>query len=117
VPFAISFVVVAGAIGAADLGWAPGFFVWMDATPFMDKIGHFGLLAGLAFALNWALGARRFRLGPLSPLLGSAIVAVVITIEEISQLWIPKRQFDLTDLTANYVGILFAGWLIRRILR
>jgi polysaccharide biosynthesis protein VpsQ len=43
--------------------------------------------------------------------LGCLIIAVAMTIEEFSQIWIPNRTFDLMDLAANYLGISIAGWI------
>jgi hypothetical protein len=48
-------------------------------------------------------------------LLGSMIVAVLCTIEEFTQIRIPWRTFDYGDLAADYAGILFFGWLARRL--
>jgi len=37
--------------------------------------------------------------------LGTIIVAAVVVAEEISQIWIPGRTFDLYDLAADFLGI------------
>lgn len=108
--------IVVGAIVAADIHRARPFFDWVEAHGGSDKFGHFLLLGGLALTLNYAL-LRLFRIGPVRLHLGGLIIGVLITLEEISQLWIPHRQFDLGDLAANYAGIAFADWLARRWLR
>jgi hypothetical protein len=82
-----------------------------------DKAGHFVLLGGLAFTLNRALGGRSTRMGPIAVQLGGLLVALAITREEFSQMWIPSRTFDWGDLAANYAGIACADWLARRWLR
>jgi VanZ family protein len=42
---------------------------------------------------------------------GSLIVAVIVTLEEFSQLFLHNRGFSLVDLAADYVGIILFGQL------
>jgi VanZ family protein len=105
----LTFVVVI--ITFADRNRLRGFFEWVVEHPGSDKLGHFVLIGGLAFMLNLALGMRRIALGPVHVALGGLLIAVAITMEEFSQLYIPSRKFDWGDLAANYAGILCAGWL------
>jgi len=53
------------------------------------------LIGGMAFLINLALGLRELRWLGCDWLLGSVLVGVVFTLEEISQIWIPARTFDL----------------------
>jgi polysaccharide biosynthesis protein VpsQ len=117
IPFIIALAIVVGAILAADFHRARVLFDWITAHPGTDKVGHFFLLGSLALTLNLGLRGRIAQVGPLSAQMGGLIVGALITLEEISQLWIPSRQFDLGDLAANYAGIAFADWLARRWLR
>jgi polysaccharide biosynthesis protein VpsQ len=80
-------------------------------VPGGDKLGHALFIGTLAFLLNYALAGRMIRIGSLKILLGCWIIAVAMTVEEFSQIWIPSRTFDLVDLAANYFGITLAGWL------
>ncbi|MEO8351841.1 MAG: VanZ family protein [Chthoniobacteraceae bacterium] len=82
--------------------------------PGSDKLGHFLLIGGMAFFLNLALRARTFRWLGRRWLIGSVLVAVAFTLEELSQRFISSRSFDLVDLAADFAGILFFGWLARR---
>ncbi len=43
--------------------------------------------------------------------MGSLIVALVVMLEEFSQLFIRYRSFDLTDLLFDYAGIFHFGQL------
>jgi hypothetical protein len=115
--FGLALAFVVGIIFCADRAMLRVFFDWVNDHMYSDKIGHFGLIGGLAFMLNVALNMRRIALGPLRVALGGTIIGVLITLEEISQFWIPIRHFDLGDLAANYAGILCAGWLARWWLR
>jgi polysaccharide biosynthesis protein VpsQ len=110
-PFSLFFMFVAGIIIADNLGRLRGIIGWVGSFPFGDKFGHFVLIGTLTFLLNYALNGRMLGIGGQKVLLGCSIVAVAITIEEFSQIWIPIRTFDLVDLAANYLGIAMAGWL------
>lgn len=92
-------------IACADLGKARWLFDWVEEHAGSDKVGHFVLIGTLAWTLNYALRGRLVPLGFVRVQLGGMIIAIAITIEEVSQIWIPGRQFDLDDLAANYAGI------------
>lgn len=85
--------------------------------PYGDKLGHFFLMGGFSFLLNLVLNARTFKLWKLNYLLGSLIVLIVVTIEEISQIFVAGRTFDWSDLVFDYLGIFVFGELARLILR
>src|SRR3954465_4640325 len=70
--------------------------------PYGDKLGHFCLMGGFSFLLNMVLNARNFRLWKFNYLLGSLIVLTVVTLEEISQLYVSGRTFDWDDLIVDY---------------
>ena len=100
---------VGGIIYLADAGYGIAFFsAVQDAGA--DQLGHFGLVGLLAFVLNASLGCRLWR----NVMLGSFIVGVIFTVEEVSQIWVPNRHFDMLDLAANYAGIWIGGLLARR---
>jgi hypothetical protein len=86
-------------------------FGWIRERPGLDKICHFLLIGGLAFVVNYGLCGREMRIGKMSFLLGSVTVGILCLLEEVSQLFIPSRTFDLVDLTADFLGI----WLIGRL--
>lgn len=102
-------ILLIGIVIGANTGFA-GFRGFYD-VPGGDKLGHFLLIGTLAFLVNASLRARRIRLGPLHPLLGSLLVALVVTAEEFSQIFLVHRSFDLLDLTADFAGILILGRL------
>ena|SRR5256885_3919787 len=84
-------------------------FKFVRETPYGDKLGHFLLMGGFSFILNMAMGCATIKVWRLRLLKGSLIVALVVTLEEFSQLFIRYRTFDLIDLTCDYLGIfLFA---------
>lgn len=81
--------------------------------PYGDKLGHFLLMGGFSFLLNLVLDARDFRIWKFRYLLGSLIVLVIVTIEEISQIFVSGRTFDWSDLIFDILGIFMFGELAR----
>ncbi|MCE9611939.1 MAG: VanZ family protein [Chthoniobacter sp.] len=101
----------------ADRGLLTPVYGFISAHPGTDKIGHFVIIGVAAGLLNFALGQRAVRWLGCGWLLGSVFVAVCCTLEEISQIWLPTRTFDLLDLAGDYAGIFFFGWLAKVVAR
>jgi VanZ family protein len=80
-------------------------------TPYADKVGHFVLMGLFSLLVNLTLSCRKIKIGGLYLLLGSVIVALVVTLEEFSQIFVRYRSFDLIDLASDYVGIFLFGLL------
>ncbi|MEN0004878.1 MAG: VanZ family protein, partial [Bacteroidota bacterium] len=111
----IGFVLFIGfIIIAANTGTNLAVFKLFKAIPMGDKLAHFCLVGMLAFLINLSLKNRSFPLFSNSILLGSALVFCFITLEEFSQIWLANRDFELLDLTCNYLGIFVASWLTAR---
>lgn len=98
----------------ADLGKLPALLKMVWLIPYGDKAAHFLLLGGLAFLANlswknavWTWKGVRF-------LKGTVVVATVVTLEEISQAFVPERTFSWGDLGADFVGIALATYLAWR---
>lgn len=85
--------------------------------PYGDKLGHFLLMGGFSFLLNMVLDARTFRVWKFRYLLGSVIVLTIVTLEEISQMFVGGRTFDWSDLVFDFLGIFLLGELARFICR
>ena len=115
---AVLWVLMCGVIiYLADRGLLRPVYAFIGVYPGSDKLGHFVLIGALAGLLNLALGLREVRWCGRGWLLGSVLVGLFCTLEEISQHWLPARSFDLLDLVGDYAGILFFGWLAKRIAR
>jgi VanZ family protein len=93
---------------AADLGWAQPLFLLVERLPGGDKTGHFLLVGLLGFFVNMAAGTPAR--GALVSR-ASLFLLVVVTLEEVSQLFLHFRGFSLADLAADYAGLLSFGWL------
>ena len=57
------------------------------------------------------MGCRTWRIGRLELLRGSLLVALLVTLEEFSQLFFRTRTFDAVDLIFDYLGIFSFGLL------
>jgi polysaccharide biosynthesis protein VpsQ len=86
-------------------------------TPYGDKAGHFLLMGLFSLLVNLALSCRKIKVGTLYLLLGSIIVALVVTLEEFSQIYVRYRSFDPVDLLFDYAGILLFGLLANYLTR
>jgi polysaccharide biosynthesis protein VpsQ len=94
--------VLAGIIFVADTKSTRYVLKFVGNIPFGDKLGHFFLIGIFAFLLNLSLDCRKV----WRVLIGSLIVLAIVTLEEFSQIFIRGRSFDLTDLVADFLGIL-----------
>jgi hypothetical protein len=86
-------------------------------VPLGDKLCHCGFMLTLTALANLTLKARAIRLGQIMLLLGTVIVTILVVGEECSQYWIPSRNFDLFDLSADLVGIACGDLIARRLHR
>lgn len=85
--------------------------------PYGDKLGHFLLMGIFSLLLNLVLNAKTIKFWKIEFLLGSLIVFVVVTIEEISQIFVVGRTFDWSDLVFDFLGIFLFGKLAKYICR
>jgi VanZ family protein len=100
----------------ADLGAIPEPIKMIYRFPNGDRVGHFVLYGILTFLVNTAF-PRQVRMGRMNVFYGSAIIATLATLEEVSQLFLSNRTFDLIDLTFTLLGVACADWLVRFILK
>lgn len=109
---AIGFAIFLGYTIYAANTQTPFFFIQLIKNiPFGDKIGHFCLIGSMCFLLNLALRIKEINISNLHFLIGSIIMFAIVTLEEITQMFIPSRTFDLVDLFFNYLGIFVFGRL------
>lgn len=102
---AVALVALVSAL--ADLGRLAAVQGVLERVPWSDKICHFTAMFAASYAVGRALGERRLLGLPL----GAALLTVVTTLEEASQLAFVTRSFDLGDLAANLAGIWGAAFL------
>jgi hypothetical protein len=83
----------------------PEWFEFVEGIPGRDKLLHFigaGLLSFFVVSGISSVVVRNRTYGPFAML---AAITLLITFEEIGQLAIPSRTFDLPDLGWSYAGI------------
>ena len=98
----------------ADLGLMPNISALLQGYSGLDKVGHFILVGILAWLFNSAFRLGQLNLGRLRIFIGTIVVVTVVTLEEVAQLWIYTRRFELIDLLAGYLGIATAEIALRR---
>ena len=102
----------------ANLGLGSTYFPFIYSIPGLDKIGHFFLMGVLSFLINFLLKAKKIQLLSLDFLLGSVVVFLVVTMEELSQLFLVYRAFSWLDLGFDLGGVVLGGqvaaWLIKK---
>lgn len=103
--FLISIVII------ANLGLSPIVFPFIYKIPGGDKLGHFFLMGILSFLVNSALITKTKKRYSKYILRGSLFIMAIVTIEEISQIFLEYRAFSVIDLLFDYLGIILFGYL------
>lgn len=98
----------------ADLGKL-GILEAVNRIPLGDKAGHFILYGILTLMTNLTLfGSFPSQSRRQVAVVSSLTLALLIGLEEFSQRNFSSRTFDLGDLTASYLGVIFFAWLALR---
>jgi len=108
------FIFIAFTIVSVNLGWKWFFLEWTSSLPYRDKILHFFLIGILSFFVNLLLKGKRVSLFSKSILLGCLGLVIFTTIEECSQHFLVRRNFELLDMACNYMGIFVFGNIAER---
>jgi len=80
--------------------------------PFGDKIGHLLLTGAITFTTLLALSTGRWR-SLRARLVVCTSIATIFLLEECSQLFLVRRNFDLADIACDLLGILLAYGAVR----
>jgi len=97
---------------AADAGVLSPFLSWVHHIPFGDKACHFTLVGMLSFLISATLSVNMRRSRKRTVVLSTiATLAVLTSLEEISQSLLVARQFSELDLLANVAGTCVFGAL------
>ena len=102
----------------ADLGYLGGPIRALASFPNGDKVGHFLLIGVLSFlVILSSIQSFPARNPLLVTIITGLILALLFTVEEASQGPLNNRDASLTDLAANYAGILVFGssaWILNK---
>ena len=101
----------------ADKGDYKWFFNAIHGIPYADKFGHFILIGLLTLFINLAINCASFEYLNRRWLIASVTIFILISLEEVSQLFFINRHFDWGDLIANWIGIAFFSWVALRLVR
>lgn len=96
-------------IWLANSGSESVFFNVVGAMPYADKLGHMVLFGVLTFLVVVSLRFKSVLVGRLRIYLGVILVALFVVAEEMSQMFISTRTFDLLDLSADFLGMMVAS--------
>jgi VanZ family protein len=95
----------------ADAGRLPAAFTALYEFRNGDKVAHFLLMGLLNFLVVMSYTLRRGTNLSRTSLICSLVVAVLVAIEEGSQLFFPSRKASWGDLLSSYAGIISFGCL------
>ena len=95
----------------ANLGLGPIYFPFIFNIPGLDKAGHFFLMGFLSFLVNILFKSERIQILSLNFFIGSLIVILVVSLEELSQIFLIYRAFSWLDLAFDLGGIYLGGRL------
>jgi len=102
----------------ADMGTLPQYLGFLKKIPFGDKVGHFLLYGILTLLIDLTLFRSLPNQSPkLIAVSSGLILALIIGVEEFSQQYFSNRTFDLIDLLASYLGVIFFSWVALRVRR
>lgn len=108
-------LVIIGMIVLANRGELHHYVGGLAGIPYGDKLGHFVLMGSLSLLVNLSFLAKRISIGGRQVLVGSMLVAILVTAEELSQGLFVNRTMDVYDWIADMIGIVLAGQLALRI--
>ncbi|HSP41813.1 MAG TPA: VanZ family protein [Luteolibacter sp.] len=97
--FLLALVVVANRGDGND--WWP----FLSSIPYGDKVGHVGLFGTLSLLCNLAFPNRHPSRLPSWITKTTLILLIIVSLEEISQAFLPTRSLDLFDWLADLLGI------------
>ena len=111
-------LVIIGGIIFADTTKRLGIFGWIYRVRYADKATHILVFGVLSFLVNLSvLEARPDGNAVRQVLRCSLLLTIALSLEELSQLWLPLRQASLTDLASSLVGVTLFAWLALKVWR
>jgi VanZ family protein len=104
--FAVGFIIFLIAVAViANRGEGDNWWPFLSRIPSGDKLGHIGLFGTLSLLCNLAFPKCS---RSVIPILTTAtfVLLLLVTLDEISQHFIPTRSFDPLDWLANGLGLM-----------
>ena len=99
----------------ADQARGVPWWSFIGRVPHGDKVGHFCLVGTMSFLCNLAFPSRKHRIATTATL----VLLALLSLEELSQAFVPSRHLDLLDWLADLAGLaagqtsaaIFAGFV------
>lgn len=101
--------IVIGVIVNGVTGYGNEISKTIQENDLMDKVGHLVFFGALSFLIHRGLRLHLTCSTWIVVIAGCAIAFVLGVVDEYSQLWIRGRNFDYTDLWANFAGAALIG--------
>lgn len=105
------FAFLAMIVVLANYGVASWVFKAAKLVPMGDKICHMILMGIFSYLVNSTINCTRINIVGGRILLGSAAVGLIVLLEELSQVFVKSRKFEVLDLLFDFIGI----WLFGRL--
>ncbi|MEP2777082.1 MAG: VanZ family protein [Luteolibacter sp.] len=115
---AVAFILfIISAVVIADRGEGDNWWAFIHDIPYGDKFGHVGLMGTLCFLCNLAFPCQSFKIPTDLVTPATLAVFILVSLEELSQAFIPNRSCDWLDWLADIIGIFLGQTAALLILR
>lgn len=104
-PALLFFLFICTVIIMADNNSDSILFDIVRSLPYGDKLGHILLYGALTTLMVIALKFKTISIRKMNVQLGSILVLSFAFIEEITQLFLVNRTFDLNDIVSDVIGV------------
>lgn len=88
---------------ALNMGWFGR--IDLKKMPGKDKAVHFVLMGLFAVGVNMCFSCSIFRVMRIPVPKGAVLAAVLVTLDEVVQIWVPGRTFSWADLAMSLAGV------------
>jgi hypothetical protein len=95
----------------ANLGYSNDLFGFVKDVPGRHHTAHIIIFGALAVIANMMNGFKTVKIRGVRVLSASVAVFLLVTMEELSQIWIGTRVFDWMDILSSLVGIVVMSLL------
>jgi hypothetical protein len=113
-PALLFFSFIGWIIFQANSGSKNIFFDLVDLIPYGDKLGHFILYGTLSILTTIAFNYKYLLVISYRLPIGAIIVLVIAIVEEVSQIFLSNRTFDMVDISADIAGIFIFLWVFNK---
>ncbi|WDE05106.1 VanZ family protein [Thalassomonas viridans] len=114
VPALLCFVFICWNILEANSAGNNIFFELVRSLPYGDKLGHLVLYGTLSLLTIIAFNHRCVQVKGYPLPLGALVVLALALAEELSQLFLSNRTFDMADISADIAGIVIFTLLLNK---